>query len=139
MGLRQNTFHIQIILQQNYNECCMCFSFSHKAKCFAGALMELWLLICHPHQRKNNPLKGCFPLAEWVGFEPTGDCSHDGFRVHAVMTTSVPLRILYLDDSSECIYISFFINGISLMINIIRPPIQHTAPTQSILAGNGPI
>lgn len=34
-------------------------------------------------------------MAEWVGFEPTGDCSHDGFRVHAVMTTSVPLRIYF--------------------------------------------
>lgn len=29
-----------------------------------------------------------------MGFEPTGDCSHDGFRVHAVMTSSVPLRII---------------------------------------------
>ena len=32
-------------------------------------------------------------LAQRVGFEPTGDCSHDGFRVHAVMTSSVPLHI----------------------------------------------
>lgn len=34
-----------------------------------------------------------------MGFEPTGDCSHDGFRVHAVMTTSVPLHI------SDCLLI----------------------------------
>ena len=29
-----------------------------------------------------------------MGFEPTGDCSHDGFRVHAVMTSSVPLHFI---------------------------------------------
>ncbi len=68
-------------------------------------------------------------MAEWVGFEPTGDCSHDGFRVHAVMTASVPLRI----------YIHFFINGISLIKNVIKPPIQYTILTQIILANNEPI
>ena len=36
-------------------------------------------------------------MAQRVGFEPTGDCSHDGFRVHAVMTSSVPLHILTVD------------------------------------------
>ena len=41
----------------------------------------------------TNDMESATTLAQRVGFEPTGDCSHDGFRVHAVMTSSVPLHI----------------------------------------------
>jgi hypothetical protein len=41
----------------------------------------------------TSDMKLATTLAQRVGFEPTGDCSHDGFRVHAVMTSSVPLHI----------------------------------------------
>ena len=41
----------------------------------------------------TSDMKLATTMAQRVGFEPTGDCSHDGFRVHAVMTSSVPLHI----------------------------------------------
>ena len=41
----------------------------------------------------TNDMESATTMAQRVGFEPTGDCSHDGFRVHAVMTSSVPLHI----------------------------------------------
>ena len=41
----------------------------------------------------TNDIPPAPPPPARVVFEPTGDCSHDGFRVHAVMTSSVPLHI----------------------------------------------
>lgn len=53
--------------------------------------MLFWKKKTPTHRQKPN-VTG-FRMAQRVGFEPTGDDSHDGFRVHAVMTASVPLQL----------------------------------------------
>lgn len=58
-------------------------------------MSELMTFLSNKKVVTNDMESATTTLAQRVGFEPTGDCSHDGFRVHAVMTSSVPLRILF--------------------------------------------
>ena len=56
-------------------------------------MSELMTFLSNKKVVTNEMESATTTLAQRVGFEPTGDCSHDGFRVHAVMTSSVPLHI----------------------------------------------
>lgn len=58
-------------------------------------MSELMTFLSNKKVVTNDIESATTTMAQRVGFEPTGDCSHDGFRVHAVMTSSVPLRILF--------------------------------------------
>lgn len=59
----------------------------------SDGVSELMTFLSNKKVVTNDMESATTTLAQRVGFEPTGDCSHDGFRVHAVMTSSVPLHI----------------------------------------------
>ena len=59
----------------------------------SDGMSELMTFLSNKKVVTNDMESATTTLAQRVGFEPTGDCSHDGFRVHAVMTSSVPLHI----------------------------------------------